>query len=508
MSAAPSWTQADLWSLFDLSGLAELGLGRYLVRSLARCTEWFRASGASIFLAEGPCGPYALRAKCGELSSASGDSKIVAGRGIAGLAVKDGQARIVGDPESEPRYASRGIRRRARIASSMVVPLRDPAGECVGVLNLARAHGAAPFGEEDLEQACALASHLALAVSNARLVDRLQATVAETALAHERLKGVLHRVPGGVIILDASGAASDLNGAARSFFGDGQDLPGLLAGAVAPCLAEALTQALAGREGPPARAYDAATDRTWLIEGAPLSDGGSVVAVREVTEHERGQREIERVRRLAEIGQMAAAIAHEIRNPVTGIRAAGQMVASNPEMAAELGAIVEQEALKLNDLCEEFLDFAKPMPLRLTEARLGDVVKGMWERLAAGFAEAQVSANLDIDPDDPIIRLDRRRVEQVAHNLVRNARQACKPGGRVNVRVGNGTLVVQDDGCGMDEAAQEKLFTPFFTTKADGTGLGLSNVRKIVEAHGGSIRVESRPGEGARFCVRFGRSMD
>jgi two-component system C4-dicarboxylate transport sensor histidine kinase DctB len=104
------------------------------------------------------------------------------------------------------------------------------------------------------------------------------------------------------------------------------------------------------------------------------------------------------------------------------------------------------------------------------------------------------------------MNLDRRRIEQVVHNLLRNARQASKPGASVTVRVEGRRLSVQDEGPGISPAQMDRLFSPFFTTKPDGTGLGLSNVRRIVEAHGGRVSAVSEQGKGSVFTVEFDRS--
>jgi signal transduction histidine kinase len=216
--------------------------------------------------------------------------------------------------------------------------------------------------------------------------------------------------------------------------------------------------------------------------------------------------ETERLRRLAEIGQMTAAVAHEIRNPLTGIRSAAQMVRENPEMADEFLAMIEEEALKLNDLCEEFLAFAKPMEINFQESNLAETVGTACELSRPDFDRDGVALTVETGSNVPTMNLDRRRVEQVVHNLLRNARQACKSGGHVSVRIDGTRLTVQDDGQGISAAQMDRLFSPFFTTKPDGTGLGLSNVRRIVEAHGGRVSAVSEPGKGSVGTVEFERS--
>ena len=108
-----------------------------------------------------------------------------------------------------------------------------------------------------------------------------------------------------------------------------------------------------------------------------------------------------------------------------------------------------------------------------------------------------------MDGRSPIVKGDLVRVEQVCRNLIQNAIEACRRDGVVQISLMEGNLIIEDEGLGIEENHLHKLFTPFFTTKAHGTGLGLSNVRKIIDAHGWKINVNSKPGFGTRFEVVF-----
>src|SRR5262249_31804269 len=145
------------------------------------------------------------------------------------------------------------------------------------------------------------------------------------------------------------------------------------------------------------------------------------------TEAERANAERARLNRLAEIGQMTATIAHEIRNPLTGIRSAAQMVSISPEDAQKFSRVIEQESIKLNALCDEFLDFAKPITVKRKEVDVGDLAR----RLAAAhfrqFHASKVHLELEIKDGEPTIELDELRVEQVIRNLLLNALQASSP---------------------------------------------------------------------------------
>lgn len=500
MSASPKWAQQDLWSLFDVRELAEGGLEQYLVKSLGRVAEWFGVSGASVFVAGEDLGQYRLRACAGKLADLPGDAVVYYGHGIAGAAIAEGVPRIIGDPAQVPSLARLRVERRSEIASSMVIPLIEPTGVCVGVMNLSRGPSEPAFGADELELARALASHLTLAVSNARLVERLHAALAQSIVQEQRLRSVMNAVGGATLLVDSDHRIIERNQPAAALFGQSADFSKSLRECPSEVLAKEVRRALRRSASGPRRVSDPALGRTWMVDCVPSLPGGSVLSVAEVTEHERTLTELERLSRLAEMGQMTAAIAHEIRNPVTGIRAAAQALADDPDLAIEFAAIIEDEALKLDFLCDEFLEFARPTQIEADLDRLSPVLHKFFERVRPSVEAGGHKLLLRSSGESGTKYFDERRIEQVLHNLVRNARQASHPGGRVWVEETETGFQVRDEGEGIGPDQLERLFSPFFTTKPDGTGLGLCTVRKLVEAMGGSIRLA--PSEvGACFAV-------
>ena len=506
MSASPVWDSDDYWSLFSLSELAALGFDAYLQRIAARAAGIFQASGASVFLSDTHPGVYRVRARAGRQSSVPSNATIVRGEGVAGLVAATGTARILGDLAADPEFERIASADTRDVSSSMVLALVEPTGDVIGVLNLTRQAGAPAFGASDLKLAKAVAAHVALAASNARLMETLRLQIQDAQESSGRLKAVFDGVGSAVIVLDEQGAIVDCNAPAREYFID-EFTEWIGSNTVVPALRETISRIRGyGTQGF-VRVEDRTDGRTWLVHGVPVSSGGLVVTILDVTDHERAVREAERLRRLAEIGQMTAAIAHEIRNPLTGIRSAAQVIREDPGMAGDFLGVIEEEVLKLNALCEEFLEFARPIQLETESVDFAGPVRDVCERQRSDFTADGVALTLDVGPNLPKIRLDRRRAEQVVHNLLRNARQACSKGGRVTVSVKPFQLVVEDDGVGMAEDQIERLFLPFYTTKPEGTGLGLSNVSRILDAHGAKISVTSRPGAGSRFTVTFDRSQ-
>ena len=255
------------------------------------------------------------------------------------------------------------------------------------------------------------------------------------------------------------------------------------------------------------------------VSSSPLRDpSGTVCGALEIfhdlSELKRLEERVRCADRLAALGQMAATVAHEIRNPLGGIEGFAALLerdlASQPAKRAMATQIV-QGARSLNHIVARLLDFTRPVSLTLRRTRFGriaDMALAVLEQEMRGH-EPRVTLVRDYAGDEAVT-VDFERMYGVVLNLVRNAWQAMHEPGEITVRVcGDGDAValsVRDTGCGMTEEVRQNLFSPFFTTKETGTGLGLSIVRKIVEAHGGSIEVESEPGVGSVFTVRVPRT--
>jgi two-component system sensor histidine kinase HydH len=218
---------------------------------------------------------------------------------------------------------------------------------------------------------------------------------------------------------------------------------------------------------------------------------------------------VRRSDRLAALGQLAAGLAHELRNPLGTIRASAEMltrsVASENEVAREMAGFIAEEVDRTNSLVTRFLDFVRPLELRPAPANLAQVLDrsiGMVEREAAA---REVTIYKNYSPDIPPFPLDAELMERVFYNLLANAAQATAPGGAVTVKTrpmtGNAEISVIDRGEGIEPHLIDAIFNPFFTTKADGVGLGLAICSKIVDQHGGKIAVESERGKGSVFRV-------
>ena len=216
---------------------------------------------------------------------------------------------------------------------------------------------------------------------------------------------------------------------------------------------------------------------------------------------------VRRSDRLAALGQLSAGLAHELRNPLGTIKASAEMlsrnVAAENEVAREVAGFISSEVDRTNSLVTRFLQFARPLELRLDTADLAhtlDRAVAAVEREAPGIAIYR-----NYEPAIPPFPFDAELMERVLYNLVLNAAQATAPGGAVTVKTraagGTAEISVIDRGAGIEARHLDGIFNPFFTTKPEGVGLGLAIVSKIVDEHGGKIAVESEPGKGSVFRV-------
>ena len=255
-------------------------------------------------------------------------------------------------------------------------------------------------------------------------------------------------------------------------------------------------------------------------------DRGLVVLIQDQTEKRKADQDVERMRRLASIGQLAAGIAHEIRNPLTGMNISLDIISNeltDRPHAGKLVAGVVEELDRLENIVSSMLEFSRAGILDRTWVNLVELLNGWFPVYQEQARRLEVRATLQISEGAlPAVYGDREKLKQVVLNLGLNALDAAQErGGKVSVALALGVprgggfaqefevqierpwlwLRISDDGPGMSRHLIEKIYDPFFTTKNRGTGLGLSIVHSIIKEHGGRLEVESEPGRGSTFAV-------
>ncbi len=223
--------------------------------------------------------------------------------------------------------------------------------------------------------------------------------------------------------------------------------------------------------------------------------------------------------RLAALGEMAAGLAHEIRNPLAAIKGATQYLdpAKLPEEDREFLEIIVEEVNRLNSVVTQFLDYSRPLKSSMAPGDVNDILTRTF-KLLAGDVPPHVELNLELMDGLPRVVCDAEQLKQVFLNLALNAVQAMPQGGRLTVATRRGRdemalwrdapqrtesveIRFRDTGPGIPEDARDNIFVPFYTTKEKGTGLGLAICQRIVKVHQGTIGVRSPPGEGAEFVI-------
>ena len=243
----------------------------------------------------------------------------------------------------------------------------------------------------------------------------------------------------------------------------------------------------------------------------------AVAVVRDISRLRQLEAEVRRGETLAAAGQMAIGLAHEIRNPLSAIRGAAQLMQRELGDEARWGeytAVLLKEVTRVNSIIEMLLDVGRPVTLRPVPLNVHQLLERVALLLEVEATSHRITFVRRYDPSLPPILADEDRIMQVFHNLVRNAIEAMPGGGRVTlvtrlsmnplfakVDLGQGQrsmaeIQIADEGEGISEATRAKLFTPFFTTKERGLGLGLALCHRIVDEHRGAIQVTSEPGRG------------
>lgn len=226
--------------------------------------------------------------------------------------------------------------------------------------------------------------------------------------------------------------------------------------------------------------------------------------------------EVSRLRdQYSELAELAGSLAHEIKNPLSVIRMNMDLLAEDlgpgesvrERRAVDRVEMVHRQCSRLENLLDDFLQFARLQQLELTLGSLNQQVDRVLALFAPQARELEVEVIRYLDADLPSIRLDSKTLEAALVNLVKNALEAMPDGGELLVRTyefrGGVGLDLIDTGCGMDQQTAINMFDTFFSTKQGGSGLGLPTARKIIEAHGGRIDVQSEPGRGTKFTLQF-----
>lgn len=246
---------------------------------------------------------------------------------------------------------------------------------------------------------------------------------------------------------------------------------------------------------------------------------GVLFLFRNITQVNNLRSQIERMDRLATLGELSAGIAHEIRNPLAGIKTSAQVLEesfSPGDFRSQLVSRIVKEIDRSNELLKKFFNFAKPSKPKQEFQNIEMIIDGVYLLLASRLRKKNILFKTDFAESIPQVYIDSSQVEQVILNVFLNAVEAITKSGEIHVKISIAQKIklkedsaqsdaicieISDDGVGIPDDRLEKVFNPFFTTKSDGVGLGLSISSRLLEENGGKIELESKENEGTMFRI-------
>ena len=228
---------------------------------------------------------------------------------------------------------------------------------------------------------------------------------------------------------------------------------------------------------------------------------------RDITNRVRLEKKMRESERMAYIGQITTSLSHEIRNPLSAVKMNLQILKKNPQIMGNDQRRIDisaKEVNRLEHILEEVLDYAKPLKIKRDWVRINPILVASLELLDMKFTQAGMEIVTALDSNLPKIQADEEKLGQAFINILLNALEASSYGSTVEIRTsfesssgGKVNVIIADEGHGISSQHASEIFKPFFTTKSSGTGLGLSNAHRIIEAHGGQIDIEDRRIPGA-----------
>ncbi len=395
------------------------------------------------------------------------------------------------------------------VSSVLVAPVRARE-RIVGMVYLDTLKASPPLVELDLQLLTAMANLVGICVENARLYESLSGAV-------ELSSAVIGGLKSGLLVVDTGDAITRVNDAALDIlslketdvlgrkvedFKNLRPLARLLDRTLneGPLDQEELVVTCGGRDVPLGATSS-------VLHGSDGSVVGAVVNFRDLSLVKKLSEEVRMSQHLAALGELAAGIAHEVRNPLNAIQGFAQLIREGVEDAQmrEYLQIIEEEVSKLDAMVEDLLEYGRQREFTISPLDVSAVVAQAVELFRKEFEEKGVGLEVKLPLSPPLVLGNAGRLERVFSNVILNALQATSSAGGLTItaeeRADALAVIFSDTGCGMDERTLAQIFQPFYTTKDRGTGLGLAICRKLVDSHGGRIDVRSEKGEGSVFEV-------
>lgn len=436
--------------------------------------------------------------------------------------VLTGNAILVKDVYADPVSTDidRLITSRFQRGCFLYIPLKVK-GTVIGILGVDKMRGEPAINEKEFESLSIFANYASIIIENSRLYE---------ALLNEKKfsEDVLNSSVSGLLTTDVHGCITSLNPAAQSILGVEKEsvLHRLIRNVFAsiPEMDAILQKTILHRENMKGceclLKKDTKKNMILSISSSPIiEDAGSLIGVlfliQDITSERERDDYLQRVNRLISLGELAAGVAHEIRNPLTGIGVVLDILKSRKRLLKTDKNLIEeatQEIERLEKLISDLLDFARPKEFNFEPTDINEIVRSIIFLIGEQCNNQGVRLFTRYGRRATKAYMDAEKIRQGLLNVMINAIQAMPQGGELIIETGGGgvdvtgenrsvTVTIKDTGPGIPDAVKGRIFDPFFTTHHEGTGLGLSITHSIVKEHGGTIRFDSEEGKGARFVV-------
>ncbi|GBC94675.1 Sensor protein ZraS [bacterium HR16] len=539
MQAASAIKHAQLYRdltyrVNELSVLSELSaavnstleLEQILQQTADGIVETVRFDRCAIFLLDESGKLVTPRAVRGYRPETLGSTPVRVADGVIGMAVRN-KALVLIENAQRSSQPARGFGRMLGTNAFLVAPILAR-NRVIGVVVADNKPSGRPIDRANIQLLTTFINQAGMAIENARLYHDLDRRFNELHNLWEYTRNLLSSIGVGVVSIDREEIILTWNDAAERITtvpherALGYKLEDLFAHFFLPeeeknMLLEIIR--LPFQTGERHSRFKCALhpyqrgEMYFNFESSPLrAPNGSVQGVvfifEDITHEVLMEMEMQRVRQLAAVGQLASTIAHELRNPLSSIRASAQHLrgeyAGNAELCEFLDIIINEVDV-LNTKATEFLRFARPVEPVFQEVSLSDLI-GSTVQFMHSYIEEQ-GVQVEVDVSVPFtIKADPNQMKEALRNLIINAVQAMPEGGTLSLIATPApgdtvNIIVKDTGVGIPPENLDRIFTPFYTTKAKGSGLGLANVQKIVESHGGTISVQSQVGTGTEMRI-------
>jgi nitrogen-specific signal transduction histidine kinase len=519
----------SIWGTVGKTIVATQDLDEVLTNVIHLLNEKMQVETGSVLLRESASDELyfakTLRGNVEEFAS----FRVRLGQGIAGWVAQTGQSALVPDTAADPRWFSGVDQKTGFVTRSIVCVPLIAKGEIIGVIELLNKKNGT-FTDADVHLLESIAAPVAIAIQNARLHRQVQQQLVELTKSFHQVENAKKEWEHTVDAIDEGIALVDLN---SQILRSNRTLADWLRSTPNDLVGKYCYQIIHGVEAPPdycphqralkdptricsAEFTEPHLNGSFLCTVYPFHDAtgnfvGMVNVLKDITAQKRLQAHLIRSEKLAAVGQLATSLAHEINNPLQGIRGALELaredIGDNPKPLEYLD-MSQGEIDRLAKIVQRMLDFYRPATETAAPVDVRAVVEDILALSAKRVQHARVQVESEWEANLPLVNGFANQLKQVFLNLVLNAVDAMPNGGilRIRARLVEDTsrwlvVALTDSGEGIPPQDLDKVFDPFFTTKVNGTGLGLAICQTIVSSQGGRLTVDSTLGQGSTFAV-------